>query len=185
LVVGFTGTKAGMSEGQARQLRYVLALLRHADVAVQQDTVFLDGDCRGADLQAREIAVEQGCRSEPVPPKDQTAAELLARDRVIVARCHILIAAPLTDGEQVRSGTWYTVRQAGDAQKPVVMLKRGGRTAESTARLEAAINEQCDLMARTVAVEVLTRIDDSVHSEMRAYLYRKMRDLGTALWKVT
>jgi hypothetical protein len=186
MTVGFTGTRAGLSEEQARQLRHVLSLLRHADIAVQQPTLFLDGDCaRGADRQARQIAEAHGCKSEPVPPKDQTAAELLARDRVIAQRCHILVAAPLTDTEQVRSGTWYTVRQARDLQKPVVMLTRGGRKAADEARLDAAANDECDRMAQTVAVEVLTRIDESVHAEMRAYLYRKMRDLGTALRRVT
>lgn len=49
----------------------------------------------------------------------------LVRNRNIVAACDVLIAAPETDKEQQRSGTWATVRYARAAGKPVVMLSRG------------------------------------------------------------
>lgn len=183
MTVGFTGTRAGMSEDQARQLRYVLAVLRHADVAVSQQTLFLDGDCpKGADRQARQIATSMNCRSETVPPVDGTAPALLARDRAIVERCHVLVACPLTDQERLRSGTWYTVRQARDLLKPVFMLSRGGRLPASDQRLGKALDDECGIMANTVAVEVCSRVPADVQDQMRAYLHRKMRDLRAALW---
>lgn len=183
MVVGFTGTRAGMSDEQARQLRFVLSLLRQVDTAAGQQTLFLDGDCpQGADRSARLIALSMGCKSEPVPPKDDTAAELLARDRVIAQRCAVLVAAPLTDQERLRSGTWYTVRQVRDLRKPVFMLSRGGRQLESDTRLAKALDDECGIAANTVAVEVLPRVPEDVRDQMRAYLHRKMKHLRAALW---
>lgn len=127
MTIGFTGTRQGLSRAQARQLQYVLALLRHADRAVDRKTVFVDGDCPegGADQEARELAVALGCDALPKPPSNRSAAAMLNRDREIARECHVLIAAPLTDEEQLRSGTWATVRYARKAEKPVVMLTRG------------------------------------------------------------
>lgn len=48
----------------------------------------------------------------------------LARNRRIVAAVDVLIAAPETDREELRSGTWATIRYARAAGKPVVMLSR-------------------------------------------------------------
>ncbi len=183
MTVGFTGTRSGMSEGQEVQLRAVLSMLRRADVAAGSPTLFLDGDCpRGADRQARSVAVSLGCVSEAVPPRDSSYGELLARDRVIAQRCHLLIACPLTDQERERSGTWYTVRQARDLLKPVVMLSRGGRKPASQQRLAQELDDVCARAANEMAVEVCTRVPDDVAREMRAYLHRKMRDLRAALW---
>jgi hypothetical protein len=124
--IGFTGTRQGMSPSQAKQLRWILAILRHADQMITQQTIFIDGDCEtGADREARKMAELSGCEADPVPPANNTSAALLARDRVIANACHILIAAPLTDKEELRSGTWATVRYARQAGKPVVMLSRG------------------------------------------------------------
>lgn len=127
MTVGFAGTRAGMSRAQKDQLAYVLALFRHADKVVDRVPVFVDGDCPdgGADQEARAIAEEHGCICRQEPPKDRTAKELLARDRRIAQRCDVLVAAPSTDKEQLRSGTWTTVRYARRAGKPVVMLSRG------------------------------------------------------------
>lgn len=185
MIVGFTGTRGGMSAEQERQLRYVLALLLQADRSIGQQTTFLDGDCpRGADRQARKVAVEQGCVSEKVPPKDGSYEALLERDRVIAQRCHVLVACPLTDQERERSGTWYTVRQTRDLLKPVFMLSRGGRKPASEQRLAKALDDECGIMANTVAVEVLPRVPEEVRGQMRAYLHRKMRHLRDALWSV-
>lgn len=131
--VGFTGTREGMSNAQWEQFRYVLALFRHADQAVGRRPVLLHGDGPGkdgkvsADTQAERLGLEFSYDIQRFPPKDLTAEALLARDRQVALACDILVAAPKTDKEQVRSGTWYTVRQARSLGKPVVMLSRAGR----------------------------------------------------------
>lgn len=134
--IGFTGTRVGMTDEQTEQLRYVLALLRHADKAVGSTPIFHHGGAIGADTQAHEAARTAGCfvflhPALGAPPfKDDVdgikeAFPPLDRNRHIVASCDVLIAAPETDREQQRSGTWATVRYARAARKPVVMLSRG------------------------------------------------------------
>ncbi len=51
--------------------------------------------------------------------------ESLDRNLRLVAECDVLVAAPLTDAEVRRSGTWATVRYARRRGVPVVMLARG------------------------------------------------------------
>jgi hypothetical protein len=116
-----------MSQLQKDQLRYVLAVLKHADQAVGRIPIFIDGDCPvySADQEAREIAAELGYDCQQIPPKTHTAKEYLARDGEIARRCDIGIAAPRTDKEEIRSGTWATVRRMRTAGKPVIFLSRG------------------------------------------------------------
>ena len=111
--VGFTGTRRGLSIAQARQLRTVLYALKSA-------TEFHHGGAVGADQQAASFVgstlrvVEYSAGTDP-----------LRRNREIVAAVDLLIAAPSEDGEQLRSGTWATVRYARQAGLPIVMLSRG------------------------------------------------------------
>lgn len=120
--VGFTGTRAGMTRAQ-------------------QETVFLlligcevlhHGDCIGADAEAHELV--KGARIVIHPPEDDRyrafCAEAsrvlptkpyLERNHDIVDACDILIAAPRTEQEERRSGTWATIRYARTRGKPVII----------------------------------------------------------------
>lgn len=124
--VGFTGTRAGMSDAQDGQLQYVLALFKHADKAVGRKSEFHYGVHEDvvleADSRAAELANVAGFH---LVSHFARRGEELARDRDIAAAVHVLIAAPLTDKEQLRSGTWATVRYTRALLKPVVMLSRG------------------------------------------------------------
>lgn len=137
MVVGFTGTRKGMSDAQLRQAGLVLSLLRSDAAGTRNEFHF--GGALGADREALRIArmlnyqihwhpcpgvvIEDDARAmgeivyEVFPP--------LRRDRDIVVMCRVLVAAPETDREVQRSGTWATVRYARRAVKPVVMLSRG------------------------------------------------------------
>jgi cation transport regulator ChaC len=75
-----------------------------------------------ADTEAAEIAFGYGYRLVPHPA---TRGTELKRDREQVAATDFTIAAPLTDKEQPRSGTWTTVRYTREAMKPVILLARG------------------------------------------------------------
>ena len=129
--IGFTGTREGMSKAQFDQLAMVLRWLKKAheldgDPAKPE---FHHGECPvnvgGADLEARDEAVAFGFKEVPHPPKNMTPAAMLARDRDIANICDVLIAAPRTDKEVLRSGTWATIRYAKQCHKPVIMLSRG------------------------------------------------------------
>lgn len=129
--VGFTGTRKGMSEAQFNQLRVVLRRwLQFAHDAAGGTSLpeFHHGESpngASADLDARDEAVCYGFKQIPHPPKDDTPAAMLARNRDIATIYDILIAAPETDKEVLRSGTWATVRYARACHKPIIHLSRG------------------------------------------------------------
>lgn len=118
--VGFTGTRAGMSAIQKQQLATVLRWLNEGDAVAF--TELHHGMAVGADMEAETIAKANGWY---VVKRHPASGKPLARNRQIVAACDVLIAAPRTDQEELRSGTWATVRYARQAGKPVVMLSRG------------------------------------------------------------
>lgn len=115
-----------MTPQQKEKLR---SLLHHADV-------FHHGDCIGADAEAHKIARAVGCFSIVIHPSDLVDQRAycngnivwkprapLIRNRSIVSSTDLLIAAPATKDEVLRSGTWATIRYARKGKKPVVILE--------------------------------------------------------------
>jgi hypothetical protein len=98
------------------------------------DHIGLHGDCVGADADFNKLCLdfklETWCRpctitsmraftkstpiADPAPP--------LVRNREIVKQCTFLIACPSTFTEEVRSGTWATVRYAREAEKTIYIV---------------------------------------------------------------
>lgn len=131
--VGFTGTRKGMSDFQKAALRKAM----EAATVDGIENVLHHGDCLGADAEAHDIAVELGWDIIIHPPvsdymrayKDDGAIilsplEYLDRDRAIVNASNFIFAAPKSDKEELRSGTWYTVRYARKNNKRVILLNR-------------------------------------------------------------
>lgn len=151
MIIGFTGTRNGMSRAQKEQLMFVLTYLvpLSLDINEEDQTEFHHGGAEGADTEADGLANLRGfaivihpcpgvvtdagglgsngngrfkghnvLRWEPVLPP-------LVRDKNIAKICDVLIAAPKSDKEEIRSGTWATVRYAREALKPVIILSRG------------------------------------------------------------
>jgi hypothetical protein len=126
--LGFTGARKGMSDQQKEALRQLLIEF--------QPTEFHHGDCIGADSQAHAI-VRAHSRAKIIihpPNKDRYRAfcegdrskppkEYLQRNRDIVDECDMLLAAPETEREELRSGTWSTVRYARGNNVSVAILK--------------------------------------------------------------
>lgn len=113
MIVGFTGTRQRMSDTQIRQLGFVLKIL--------PEPLLLHGGAIGADLQAHQVAVSLDIDTMIYPAN----GDPLKRNRQIAADCDLLIAAPLTDQEELRSGTWATVRYVRKERKPIIFLSRG------------------------------------------------------------
>lgn len=86
---------------------------------------FHHGDEPHGDKEGAALAETYGFEAVPHPPKTWTAKDLLARDKEIAAVSQLMIAAPRTDKEELRSGTWATVRYARKRLVPVIMLARG------------------------------------------------------------
>lgn len=126
--IGFTGTQVGMSKKQKDILRLLLL----------EASEFHHGDCIGADAEADEIARglnipvvihppnNPSKRAFCAQPGDQVIRPLhyLDRNREIVEATHELIGAPRTDQEELRSGTWSTIRYARKKGKKVIILPR-------------------------------------------------------------
>jgi len=134
-IVGFTGTRAGMTAAQAETVRRLLRELRPAE--------FHHGDCVGADEQAHALAMRAGVRVIIHPPEYGrhrawclgAAAVLdvkpyMERNADIVAACSILIATPQQAGEIVRSGTWATVRRGRKADRLLHVVAPDGTVGD-------------------------------------------------------
>lgn len=128
--VGFTGTQRGMTQQQKDSVRQVLQTYRPLE--------FHHGDCVGADLEAHAIAHSLGAFIVVHPP-DKTnkrawcvgrivnePAPYLVRNRNIVNSCDMLVAAPDSIIEKIRSGTWATVRYAKKKEMQIVIISQSG-----------------------------------------------------------
>jgi hypothetical protein len=133
--VGFTGTKIGMQPNQRLELAEYLSYLKNLGF-----THFHHGGCIGADAQAAKIAKQFGfiVVAHPGHPRDKNntmyraftdfndevreVKPFLKRDRDIVDETEQMIATPAGRTEEVRSGTWTTVRYARKQFKAVHII---------------------------------------------------------------
>ncbi len=128
MIVGFTGTSRGMNELQKALFVGVIARLC--------PETFHHGDCVGADADAHALIRLHAprCRIIIHPPDNATrrafcegdemrdAKPYLERNRAIVACCEELVAVPKGRAEELRSGTWMTVRAARRSGKRIHMV---------------------------------------------------------------
>lgn len=123
--IGFTGTQRGMTRAQMSEVHTSMASLAYGHFHKE----FHHGDCIGADAEAAAIAKELGFWIVSHPPVDQKKqaffpsdcvlppAEYLVRNHHIVDAVEFLIATPGEYLEQLRSGTWTTIRYARKKKK--------------------------------------------------------------------
>jgi hypothetical protein len=123
--VGFSGTRAGLESSRRKLIRQRLEELRLKDFVW-----FHHGDCVGADEEVAKIAKALGYKlwCHPSNLKQQRAfvesdivedeCSPLTRNKHIVNMSELLIAAPYTTTEELRSGTWSTIRYARSVGKP-------------------------------------------------------------------
>lgn len=130
--VGFTGTQQGMTPEQKATLSECLRL--YLVINKNNDMHFHHGDCIGADAEAHDIAASLGytihihiptieskrafCKPGIVYPP----APYLERNHAIVDACNILYATPKEYVEQLRSGTWATIRYAKKQDCPIRII---------------------------------------------------------------
>jgi len=108
-----------MSDSQKAQLSVVLGVLRKNFEHFGYGTH--DAAELKSDLYAAQLADALGYE---LVPFNAARGDELKRDRRQVAWSHILIAAPKTNEEMLRSGTWATVRYARKRHIPVIHLSR-------------------------------------------------------------
>jgi hypothetical protein len=134
-IIGFTGRQTLPTRAQIDTLLFVLA----------EVTELHHGDCIGADAEAHCIMVGMaeriGARFPVLHPPDNPVKRAysapfsevrppkpyLIRNHDIVDETRGLIAVPSTDEEQLRSGTWATVRYARTLGRPIWIIVPNGR----------------------------------------------------------
>jgi len=125
--IGFTGTQEGMTQYQRNAVAEILAL--------KKPEFGVHGDCIGADKDFHDLCVAQGIKIEIHPPdKDIKRAfcnadvikkplPYLLRNHNIVDAVDYMIATPKTSHEELRSGTWATIRYARKKNKRIIVLR--------------------------------------------------------------
>lgn len=116
--IGFTGTQIGMNDKQKKEFRELIIALN--------PRFFHHGDCIGADKEAHDIVRESSpltaiiihppeknykranCKADAVRPSQ----DYMTRNQNIVNECETIIATPKSNKEELRSGTWATIRRA-------------------------------------------------------------------------
>lgn len=134
MIIGFSGTRRGMSLAQKRVFLEVLSAM-----APER---FVHGLCMGADVEAHDLVrsryTPEQCPIEGYPSTDPSTrryrvCELMhhpmdpmKRNRDIILSCEILIATPLEMEEMRRGGTWATIRVAEADHTPAHIIFRDG-----------------------------------------------------------
>jgi hypothetical protein len=136
---GFTGSSEATTLVQLMSFREF--------VPASGMTKFRHGDCIMADHAAHEI-VRRVLPNVPIhghpPSRDVKRAfcdtdeqskpkPYLDRNRDIVFECDELLAMPKDMTEQERGGTWYTIRQARLARKPITIFWPDGSVTREPA----------------------------------------------------
>lgn len=124
---GFTGTQRGMTAKQKTATRHLLAGMNPCE--------FHHGDCIGADADAHELFRELKRGKVIIHPPTNSSKRALCKGNVILAplpyldrnkeiviNSDVLIACPGEFEEQLRSGTWSTVRFARKQMRPIFIV---------------------------------------------------------------
>lgn len=133
--VGFTGTQKGMTNAQSAKLA---EYMRETD-KVYGNWAFHEGDCIGSDDEATHLAWKTGAyvlchlplnnskrAFNPNVHDTYDPKPYLERNHDIVDGSDELVATPAEMTEQLRSGTWATVRYAKKLGKPVRIIYPDG-----------------------------------------------------------
>lgn len=154
--IGFTGTQAGMTDEQALTFASLFRLDVHVRAKLQGEMEtpgdkleFHHGDCIGADSSAHDIVrditgpgrfdgipiivhppINQSKRAFTIGHSERQPKPYLERNHDIVDECDLLIACPKGFTEELRSGTWATIRYAIKSKKPVIIILPSGEVSQ-------------------------------------------------------
>ena len=160
--VGFTGTQRGMTPPQRAA---VMRLLR----GMAGLHILHHGDCIGADAEAHAGALALGWSIVVHPPivvakrawctgpscEVLPPAPYLTRNQHIVDASLLVIATPGEPVEQLRSGTWATIRYARRQRKQVMIVPPDGAIATGAVEALEIDGDEGDLerLARMLSEE--------------------------------
>ena len=131
--IGFTGTQKGITESQ--KLKLIEILVKN------QPVYFHHGDCVGADANAHNIvknhirfykiiihpSIQKIKRTFCHGDDCRNAKPCLERNKDIVDETDLLITCPKGFKEELRSGTWSTIRYAIKQRKKILIIYPDGK----------------------------------------------------------
>ena len=129
--IGFTGSRIGITDLQKKTIKQILFLF-------ESNSIVHHGDCKGADEAFHSIALEMGFRTAIHAPIDKKLSafckadfmypekDFIQRNHEIVDYTEVLIVAPDSWVEKLRSGTWATYRYALKQGKPIYIVYPDG-----------------------------------------------------------
>jgi hypothetical protein len=132
--LAFTGTREGMTPEQINAVRSLVSELKGLTRAYH-------GDCVGADAQFANLILQRlatpievfacpsnfpGMTPHAYHTHRREPSDPLERNRHMVECAGVLIAAPKESVEQLRGGTWYTVRYGRRMKRQVYIVLPDG-----------------------------------------------------------
>jgi len=195
MIVGFTGTREGMTEHQRAAFR--LWILRWLSTTPGPE--FHHGVCLGADEQAVGIITATLIRCRIVghpgnwgPLTSKAAASvshpmlpcrpMLDRNRDIVDAAEVLLACP-KGPEERRSGTWATVRYARRTGKRVVFFWPDGSVTEDQGRERHMSTEMHEPPAVRIRVVRVNRLRTPEQRATVVYCGRAFAGWPASSWQ--
>jgi hypothetical protein len=140
MIIGMTGTRHGMTEAQKESFRELLIWFKEHTPPWDKPELH-HGDCVGADEEAHKIAKDLDYRVIVHPPINESARAFCLGDKILEQKEYIdrnhdivdvsdyLIGAPSSSREQVRSGTWATMRySAKNYPDNLIIIQPDGET---------------------------------------------------------
>ena len=147
MILGFTGTRNGMTTRQFKMLPLVISSFPER---------ILHGGADGSDTEFHDFLADRGFFDlslviEIFPASLEKYHEWIKRTRrqhlsivhlheaplsrniAMAQRCHHLLATPATEEETPRGGTWHTIRMARLFQKPITIITPKGNILEEDA----------------------------------------------------
>lgn len=130
-----TGNRDGISKKAMRKFRKLMDNSQNIEEGHH-------GDCMGADTDFHHELVERGIKIVIHPPDIDTYRSFnkgtetrkpkyyIDRNHDIVDETDILIGFPLTEQEQLRSGTWATIRYARKMKKRIYIIYPNGKVKQ-------------------------------------------------------
>jgi hypothetical protein len=137
IVLGFTGTRSGMSEKQRERVETIFKNYEKTETPVR----VVHGGCVGADKEFHDLAKQYGFHITVRPGYSVASPEDLShrceysdadfiyepdthfkRNRAIVEESNLMLATPYNDIE--RGGTWYTINYARKHDYEIKILER-------------------------------------------------------------
>ena len=126
--IGFTGSRNGITNEQRESIIQFLDKNKDTEFEAHH------GDCIGADTDFHNICSKyEKCKIYIHLPNINTMRSYCKSDNIfqpkpyitrnhdIVDSCDVLLACPSEKTEQLRSGTWATIRYARKINKPVLI----------------------------------------------------------------